>query len=70
MNVYIWDSTWPVTDNWHADGGLLIVAESLEDARSAWKGDVEATKADPDRIIPTQPGVEPMVLVFPDAGCC
>lgn len=33
MNVYIWENTAPVSDSWHNNGGLLVIADSLDEAR-------------------------------------
>lgn len=96
MRAFIWRDTSPVSDHYHDDGGLLVVASSLTEARALavehlvermtpdYGGDeyraarrVEAEQklagaawqtADPD----VEFGVSalPMVLVFPNAGCC
>lgn len=85
MNVYIWQSTGPVTTNWHSGGGLLIIAATLDRARALWveRNDALdadawerlddptlATKPDPDLALPTAPDVAERVIVFPDMGCC
>jgi hypothetical protein len=75
MRAYVWTSADPVTDNWHSDGGLLIVAESLAKARAAWSEHVDgrldseaAVSEKPDHSWPIE--APPTVLVFPDSGCC
>ena len=78
MNIYIWNYTSPVSTEYHDGGGLLIVADSLEDARDQWSkyaadqdlSDEEAVLSDPDHVFPTSQDAEPQVMVFLDAGCC
>lgn len=86
MNVYIWGRVDPVSTANHDSGAVVIVAESLPAARLAWgdsddvaeikghyayAGDdpVTALSGTPDHVLPTTSD-EPLVLVFPDAGCC
>lgn len=82
MNVYIWVSINNVSDSYHDDGGLLVVAESLESARAmladSSRGDkylralppeCDALKVEPEYIWPLASAVEPVIIVFPNAGC-
>lgn len=78
MNVYIWENTGPVSTAYHDGGGLLIVAATLEDARSAWlESEAAAGLANPEAAIQGAPDWKlkdttsaPMILTFPDVGCC
>jgi hypothetical protein len=82
MNLYVFERVDHVTENWHHEGGVLVVAVSQEDAlrqlnearREAYSylakplDDISPT---PDRVYPLAPGDwQPSLLVFPDAGCC
>jgi hypothetical protein len=83
MNVYIWLYVEAATNNYHDGGGIVCVDESLESARAAiaeatpreeWgkenqPSECEAMVSPPDYILPTS-SLDPLVLVFPDAGCC
>lgn len=85
MRAFIWDGTAPVSLNYHTHGSLLIVAETVEDARKAWIDNwasrevgrydevephewPEATANEPDHSWPVE--ADPIILAFPDAGCC
>lgn len=84
MQIFIWDFTSPVTGRYHPEGGLLIVAKDLDEAREAWSKHVDSTHDDPwgkipdktatddkpDFTYPTSPDEDENVIVFPDSGCC
>lgn len=81
MNVYIWDRLECVSANYHSGGGLLIVAESLEAARQIiaeklddpgprYPVNCDGKTVDPTVVLPTSDNASPMMMVFPDAGCC
>lgn len=42
MNIYIFEEVSKLTTNYHSDGGLVIVAESLERAVALFNEGVEA----------------------------
>ena len=82
MHVFIWTYVDPITSSWHSGGGVLIVAESLEAAKVIWLdsedaksvtrngGDPATVLVDaPDHTLPTG-STEPLLVLFPDAGCC
>jgi len=71
MKVFIWEDLDEVSDNYHTGGGLVIIAESLDDA-VAIVADKKHIKIDkpPTRIIGCADTEEKKVYVFPDAGCC
>ena len=68
--VFIWSYVDNLTDNYHSGGGLVVIADNLEDAKilAMEKG----VKFDDE--IPTvyelKDIVEDKVYIFPDAGCC
>lgn len=68
MTLFLWENVDDLTDRYHSDGGLVIVAKSLDRARE---------------LMPVVRGIEPdksfklvgraiqeEVTVFPNAGCC
>lgn len=83
MRLFIWERVKHATNNWHTEGGLVVMAENLEKAREELHVygvpvDCEAFASDPDYSYQIadpnegttqaeQPGV---VAVFPDSGCC
>ncbi len=82
MNAYIWDRVEAVNNSYHDSGGVLICAETLEEALTLMPfasdhmraGDTRTEPIDPpDYVLPLMPGAPiptERVLVFPDAGCC
>lgn len=84
MNVYIWEDLDHVSDNCHEQGGLVIVAASLERCHElaamqtvtySYRNDgvpIQTIKIDkpPTRVIPCGPDEPEALYVFPDAGCC
>ena len=84
MKVFVWEDLDRVSNNYHSNGGLLVVASTLEEAKAlvekpmpSYKGQPEqyweqSVKIDqrPDYVFDVVGQVEPMVLVFPNAGCC
>lgn len=66
MKTFIWQRVEKLTDNYHEEGGLLIIAESLE----------RACEIEP-KIIGIKPDLEYVCadqldkkIVFPDSGRC
>lgn len=76
MKIFVFDRIDQVSESYHPEGGLVIVAKNVDHARSLI--------ADREHIKPTEEewasaveygldhGVDydPVVYVFPDAGCC
>lgn len=75
MKIFIWERVENLTDSYHHEGGLVIVAESLNDARALYlkeypnMKDCEALEIDPDFSYSVISD-EAKVFLFPDAGCC
>lgn len=73
MKIFIWNRVNELTDNFHPEGGLVIVADDIERARTLVRtqalGSLEEGLKDPDYIMPVKHNEE-LYLVFPDAGCC
>jgi hypothetical protein len=76
MKVFIWERIQKLTDNYHSDGGLVVVAANLQRAvELAEAEEVEFSKGDYDELTPsnvynTDDSAEEKVFIFPDAGCC
>lgn len=72
-NVYVWNRLDKLTDNYHCEGGLVVVAGSLDRAREIAVQRVPTCdpSPDPDQVWPLAAGaIEEQVFCFPDAGCC
>ncbi len=74
MKMWVWKSVNKVSDNWHPDGGLLVVAADEYSAReliaNAWGVAVSEEEWPKAQVFELLPGVHPQLMVFPDAGCC
>ena len=76
MNVYIWEYVDVLTRNYHGGGGLVVVATEPPTNWEIknWSGETQETVAlpPPDHTYPLSPlyDYEPLMVVFPDAGCC
>jgi len=71
MNVYIWDNIDGLTSNYHSDGGLVIVASTIEAAQVQATAEGLPTLPNPTRVLKCASKKEdPQVFVFPNAGCC
>jgi hypothetical protein len=73
MRVYIWERIQELTDNYHSDGGLVVVAANLQ--RAIELAEAEGVTFSDKETIPTinysvVADVEEKVFIFPDAGCC
>lgn len=73
MKIFIWERVENATSNYHSGGGVVVVAETLEQAMSMAEehgvrfGDEYDTAPIALELSDEQ---EPRVFVFPDAGCC
>lgn len=83
MNIYIWKNLLEVTSNYHPEGGLAVVARSLDHAKEVVAHyyddnyDPEWSTAprpnldiEPDAVYTLANEETPRVFVFPNAGCC
>ena len=75
MKVFIWEYLPEVTDHYHPEGGLVIVAATQPEtyeiptsqpSRLAKTVDLPA----PDAVYSLRGKPEPRVFTFPDSGCC
>lgn len=72
MNVYIWERVGRCSDNWHPEGGVVVFAESLDEARALankTEGCAISDAEQPDAVRQCADG-EKKVFIMPDAGCC
>lgn len=82
MNLYLWNRIDKCTGNYHPEGGVVVIAETAEEARklfklkqkyNSWGGYTNCEiRADeiPDLIVTLCDNVKKEVFIFPDAGCC
>lgn len=86
MNVYIWESVRHLTDAEHDAGGVVVSAQSLDQARdmlrssTSWSNNLrrdapipracEAFTDGPDMVYPVAGDALSAVFLFPDQGCC
>jgi len=74
MYVYIFEYIEELTDNWHSDGGLVVIAKSRKQAKEliASKPSMVVTDEEWDSCIVHKlvGNPKPQIFVFPDAGCC
>jgi hypothetical protein len=76
VKAFVWDYIDCVTENYHAGGGVLVIAESLDKAvamipRTNGDGDREPKPlGPPTAVYELAEDCNPSLLVFPDAGCC
>lgn len=76
MRIFIWERVEHATTSYHPEGGIAVVARSLEEARGRLReGHVpekcEAFSVNPDYEYRLDgEGIDPTVILFPDSGCC
>lgn len=72
MKVFVWDYLDNVSSSYHSDGGLLVVAETLEAAvkLAEQEPSVVVGEEQPTVVYETTEDAEQRVMVFPNAGCC
>lgn len=74
MKIFVWKRVYKVSDNYHDEGGLLVVAENEERAK-------ELIGAEQNVIVTDEEWAEVItyelmdvekerIITFPDAGCC
>lgn len=77
MNIYIWKRLDNVTESYHHEGGLAIVARNLDHAKEVLKERIGGYPEDlpnldvpPDAVYTLANEEETRVFIFPDRGCC
>lgn len=67
MKIFIWKRIEHLTENYHESGGAVVIASSSEEAVAMLP---ESARNDaPDYIFEVE-APEPLVVIFPNAGCC
>lgn len=72
MKVFIWQRVSQCTDNYHSEGGVVVFANTEEDARrmaNTKEGCCIEEAEKPDHVRDVADGEE-MVFIFEDSGCC
>ncbi len=82
MKIFIWNKLENLTGNYHPEGGLVVVADNLVEARAYiaakaiehdsayWLDkDCDALTKDPDFVFDVSCKI-PMLFSFPNSGCC
>ena len=69
--VCVWRDVDYITMSWHDGGGVVVVADSVEQAMALVPriGNHAEPVGQPDHVW-TSNDAEPGVIIFPDAGCC
>lgn len=74
MNIYIFNDVDQLTNNYHPGGGLVVVAESLDQAIALAQADgitsLDVKEIEAVITLKLAHKTPPRVFVFPDAGCC
>lgn len=71
MKVYVWMDIDHVSDRYHPEGSVVVVASSEEEALALVKQKVGPPMLGGEPVGPIELDLSvPSVWVFPDAGCC
>lgn len=72
MQVFIWTDLPQVSDRYHSEGGVVVIAENEDLARelaNKEEGCNISSEQKPTYSCETTNGKQ-QVFIFPDAGCC
>jgi len=81
MKIFIWKHLEMMSRHWHSDGGVVVFADTIEEARELFcktaikkyvEDEWDIKTIPPDEIFTVVGGDGPKekVITFPDAGCC
>lgn len=80
MKIFIWEDVDVMSERYHSDGGVIVIAKNLKRAREIAKehdDDYEVIDSNDTTIFNTKPNKVLKVgakreyyCSFPDAGCC
>lgn len=74
MNVYVFERIEKATDNWHEEGGLMVVAKSVERAKEMIEAEPTIEVTDEEwaevLVIAAHGDTDERLITFPDTGCC
>ena len=71
--LYVWEDVATVSDHYHSDGGIVVLARTLKEARQVLKDaypDAKIKRTEKPLIMPLADITAPLAWVFPNAGCC
>lgn len=72
MNIYLWKEVNECSTHYHSEGGVVVFADTLDEARALanrMPGCAIADTEQPDEVRPCEDG-EKRVFIMPNAGCC
>lgn len=69
MKMFLWEKVDELTDRYHSEGGLVIIAEDLSLAKRMMPEGCEALEKEPDYVVGVETEVS-NIFIFPDSGCC
>lgn len=64
MKIFIWNNIDDLTGNYHSSGAAIVIEENIEKAKQKLGKNEE-----PDYVFEIQ-AQEPMIEIYPNAGCC
>lgn len=74
MKIFVLEHVEQVSGNYHSDGGLVVVARDIEEAKKLVEREWECKPTDEEwgqaMVYELKEGYETKCYVFPDAGCC
>jgi hypothetical protein len=70
MNLYVWPRIEHASDNYHHEGGVVVIAESLPEAVAMAASEGAMIRDDEQPAEIRDVNGPPVCWVFIDAGCC
>lgn len=70
MNVYIWKRIENATNNYHPEGAVVVVANTVEEAVSLAASEGANIVTPPDVVYQLAAEETKTAFIFRDAGCC
>lgn len=73
-NIFIFERIGQLSYNYHSEGGLVIIAKDIDEAKEIIKVDKNIQPTEEDwkevKVYKLKEEVESRYFTFPDAGCC
>jgi len=72
MKVFIWERIKECTNNYHPEGGVVVIANTLKDAILLAKKEGAIINVDevPDFSQDLSEDYKEVAFIMPDSGCC
>lgn len=74
MKIFLFKRIDELTEYYHSEGGLVVVANDLEDAKNQIADDTNMQITDEEwanvKVFELAEKYERQMFIFPDAGCC